>query len=118
MRHRTVVLFAFLLFACKPNDSANAGILPPAKMGAILSEMMQVDELITIRYPVDTLHLRYPKSVELYEMVLKNHKTTSADFKSSFSYYKAHPDKLKPVLDSARAILNAPPKAVPAQVAL
>ncbi|MEQ1677407.1 MAG: DUF4296 domain-containing protein [Chitinophagaceae bacterium] len=110
---RTALLFFFTLLiitGCKSKDSVPGDVLPPAKMQALLWDMMRADQFLT-EYVLnkDTAKKKDEESIKLYEQILGFHQITKEEFQKSFDYYQFHPGQLKVILDSISKRKFEPP---------
>lgn len=97
------VFFTFLFFVVGCTSSIPENVLPPAKMKAVLWDVMQADELADYNAAKDSSFNNLPKHVKYYQAVLSAHKISKQEFVRSFNYYQNHPELLKAVLDSIRS---------------
>lgn len=99
-----------ILSACGNQDKLPGDIMPPEKMQAVLWDMMRADQFIS-DYVVsrDTTRNRDKESIRLYSQIFLLHHITREEFNKSFAYYRTHPTRLQPVMDSmSRQSLAAP----------
>jgi hypothetical protein len=101
MKYFFFLCFLLVLQACKPAVPKN--ILPPAKMQAILWDMMRADEMVEYYSPGDSAFAKLLKNTQYYQVIFRMHKTTEAIFKASMHFYIGHPKLFQPVLDSMQA---------------
>jgi hypothetical protein len=104
-----VVLAASLLLAGCRSSSGERDLLAPAKMQALLWDMMRADQFISdFVINKDTSRKRETESWAIYPQILQWHRVTADQFRYSLAYYRDHPDLLKPIMDS----LSLPPRSV------
>jgi hypothetical protein len=96
---RIGIIALILFFSCTQKTKIPDAILPPDKMEKLLMDMLRAEEFLNQRQP-DSAIVDSFNRIKLYQSVLALHKTTKEDFKKSFTFYEAHPDLLKVVLDS------------------
>ena len=96
---RIGIIALILFFSCTQKTKIPEAILPPDKMEKLLMDMLRAEEFLNQIQP-DSLTLDSFNRIKLYQSVLTLHKTTKENFKKSFTFYEAHPDLLKTVLDS------------------
>lgn len=97
-----------VLAGCRPG-SGGRDPLPPAKMQALLWDMMRADQFISdFVINKDTSRKRETESRAIYPQILQWHKVTAEEFRYSLDYYRDRPDLLKPIMDS----LSLPPRSV------
>ena len=100
---RIGIIALILFFSCTQKTKIPDAILPPEKMEKLLMDMLRAEEFLNQRQP-DSATVDSFNRIKLYQSVLTLHKTTKEDFKKSFTFYEAHPDLLKTVLDSMHSI--------------
>lgn len=98
-------LTAFLL-ACSNNTSVPKDVLPPAKMGAVLYDVIAADEMVDFLKLGDSTYQPFSRRTALYDTVFRIHSTTKNEFKKSLEYYQSRPDLLKGLLDSLQKRLT------------
>jgi hypothetical protein len=98
---RLLFLTVILGFSCK--SSVPSDILPPKKMGAVLWDVMQADEMAEYYGSMDSSYRHLAKHSEYYQKVFAIHKVAKQDFIKSLSYYEDHPADLKSILDSLQS---------------
>jgi hypothetical protein len=96
---RIGIIALILFFSCTQKTKIPEDILPPDKMEKLLMDMLRAEEFLNQRQP-DSATLDSFNRIKLYQSVLALHKMTKENFKKSFTFYEAHPDLLKTVLDS------------------
>jgi hypothetical protein len=72
-------------------------------MAKVLWDMVQADELATIRLAKDTGKNVKTERIQLYKKVFQLHKISEEQFSKSFHYYSGHPDQLKVIFDTLEA---------------
>lgn len=103
------LLLAGLLLAGCRSGSGGRDPLPPAKMQALLWDMMRADQFISdFVINKDTSRKRETESRAIYPQILQWHQVTADEFRYSLDYYRDRPDLLKPIMDS----LSLPPRSV------
>jgi hypothetical protein len=89
-------------------------ILQPEKMQEVLWDMFRAEVFIRDYVPDS---VKEKKRISLYTEVLDLHQTNKEEFKESFTYYRAHPGILKPILDSlekrGKESANTTPQPIP-----
>ena len=83
--------------------TSDSSILPKEQMTHVLWDMIQVDELATLRLIKDTTKDVRTERIQLYQKVFTLHKTTEKQFSRSFKYYMNHPDVMKVMFDTLEA---------------
>lgn len=75
-------------------------------MVPVMYDLMMTEEYAqTLKLKDSTLALDQFRS-EKYQQVFNLHKTSQADFASSYKYYLGHPDEMKTIIDSVDARAN------------
>ena len=102
-----ILMFILLLqSSCNSPKPGKGGVLSYDQMKSLMWDMTQADEYAAVYIKRDsTLNLQ-AETNRLYAKIFELHKTDSARFFSSFSYYKTHPDDYKILLDSLYALAN------------
>lgn len=96
--------FIILFISCSDKKRVPSELIQPAKMQAILMDILIIDAVNSIKQGADqSLNITDLNSKSI-ATVLKNYQISDAAFKKSYSYYLAHPDILKPIADSISAI--------------
>ena len=98
MKKLIILFLVFTIGSCRFSDPKK--VLPPAKMQAVMWDMMQADAITEYYTSRDSALSDLAKHVNNYQNVLAIHKITKEDFKRSLSYYQSHPSKLKVIFDS------------------
>ena len=101
------LLCLFILTACGKKEKVPDGIMPVPQMTNVLWDLMLADEMVALKYPVDTGNIRFDTSLVLYSQVAKAHNTTQKQFQQSLQFYKKRPDLMQVIIDSltARTVL-------------
>ena len=85
-----------LLAACSGNKTPD-GIIAQDKMTNLLTEIHIVDgSMFNVVQVPDSL---YKYGADNYQMVFRKYQTDSLQFKKSFQYYAAHPEKLAAIYE-------------------
>jgi hypothetical protein len=102
MRNAIAILILFTgIMACKKKDKIPGDILPPDKMQWVLWDIIRADEFQkTYVFPFDSSLDKKTEQEKIYQQVFDIHKISEEKFEKSFSFYRAHPDLLKKMLDS------------------
>ena len=87
-----------LLAACRGNS--NEQLLEINEMKVIVWDMLKADELYTVQQAKDSSLRKQKKNLEYYEKIFAYHKISRSTFYKSFTYYEAHPQQMKVLLDS------------------
>jgi hypothetical protein len=102
MRLTFLLSFCCLIFiGCNSGLKKNKYILPQEKMQAVLWDMMRADQFLA-DYVLnkDTSLKKDEERYRMYQQVFIIHKIDKEIYQRSLSYYQAHPDLLKVMLDS------------------
>lgn len=104
----SLVLILLLAAGCR-SRSGDEAVLPPEKMQALLWDMMRADQFISdFVISKDSSRKREPESRAIYPQILQWHRVTATQFRRSLDFYRDHPEKLRPIMDS----LSLPPRSV------
>ena len=96
-----IIIFSFFFAGCKNSNKAPNNILPQAKMEALLMDMIRADKFLTDFVLIkDTSLNKDTMSIKLYQQIFRIHHISKEEFQRSFSFYRAHLDLFKTVLDS------------------
>lgn len=93
------ILTICMLLGCN-NTGSESTVLSQNKMVTILWDMIQVDELATLRLVKDSAKDVKKERIQLYQKVFQMHKTSEKQFSKSFTYYTNHPDLIKVLFDT------------------
>lgn len=96
------ILLAGVAFTgCGSKQHLPSHILEQDKMEAILWDLIRADLFIS-NYMVikDSALDKKQQGIELYSLILKQHKVTQEQFKESFLYYRSHTLLLRELMDS------------------
>ncbi len=102
MRRISILLAGLALLTSCGNDKDKlpAGILKPAKMQAVLWDVIKADVFTTGFIKTDSAKNATAENLKLQQQVFAIHKVTRADFYSSYDYYKKDPVAFKKIMDS------------------
>lgn len=96
-------LVLMLILGCR-QDSGPA--LKAMDMVPVMYDLMLTEEYAqTLKLKDSTMAIDQFRS-EKYQQVFDLHKTSQADFASSYKYYLGHPDEMKTIIDSVDARAN------------
>lgn len=97
-----------MIFSCR-NEKIPENILSPVEMGNILLDMQIAkaynDSYIPQGKPYNSFQ-REQRLKGFYSQILRLHHTDTMQFKKSFRFYEAHPDKLKKIYTLMTDSLN------------
>ena len=96
------IITILLFFGCA-NKNADKIVLPEQKMASVLWDMIQVDELATMRLAKDTTKNVKKERIQLYQKVFQVHQISEKQFSNSLKYYSGHPDLMKVLFDTLDA---------------
>lgn len=105
MRIVALVLSLVVVSACSSRPVPQ-GVLAPDQMRPIVYDLIRSDELVNNYLLRDTSLKADEQHIKMYEQVFKIHKISRDEFYKSFSYYQAHPDVNKLLLDSLLSYSN------------
>jgi hypothetical protein len=99
---KLVPLFFILLFiiSCSDKKKIPKGVLPQAKMQAVLWDMISAGEFLTAYVLNKDSVDKMAESSKLYGQTLQFHHITREDFDKSYLFYQQHPALMKVILDS------------------
>jgi ribosomal protein L22 len=107
---RLIILLAGLtiISSCGNKDKLPTGILKPAKMEAVLWDVIKADVFTTEFIKKDSSKNAAAENLKLQQQIFAIHKISKADFYKSYDYYKSNTEVFKKVMDSmvARAERN------------
>ena len=95
-----ICLFLIGAISCTREKSIPKDVLPPAKMQAVLWDMISAGEFVNAFVIYKDSINKTEESLKRYGQVFQFHKVTKAQFDRSWLYYRKHPDRMKPILDS------------------
>ena len=96
---RNVIFFAFFLSACVGSQEVPKDVLSQEKMGSVLYDVVQADEMIDYLKLKDSTFQFFGKRTALYDTVFTLHGVSKAVFKKSLDFYEGRPDLMKEMLD-------------------
>lgn len=104
------VCLLLVLAACGQADRVPEGVFPPEKMRDILLDMNMADayssEIGEGAMPVSD-SLRKERVKVYYRQILDLHKVSVKEFRKSYAFYEAHPDRFKKVYDMMMEVVTA-----------
>jgi hypothetical protein len=91
-----------IALACRTKTDDAKWVIPKAKMGAVIYDMMLADRYSMQFMMNDSLKKNNMKweSMKLFNQVLAFHNVKKKDFFKSFDYYMSKPEELKVMFDS------------------
>jgi hypothetical protein len=89
-----------LMSSCGNKEKLPAGILKPAKMQAVLWDVIKADVFTTDYIKKDTAKNSTAENLKLQQQIFSIHKISKADFYKSYDYYKSNTVVFKKVVDS------------------
>ncbi len=96
-----ILFFSVVIVSCKGKNKIPGDVLPPAKMEAVLWDIMRADKFISdYIYSSDTSVEKQSARLKLYQEAFTVHHITKEKFQHSFSWYQSHPAFLKTIMDS------------------
>src|ERR1041385_8817185 len=118
MRALSLILISILLFySCRGKVKVPSHVLSRPQMQAVIWDLVRADEwLKDYVFNIDSTIDRRKESIKMYNEVFKIHHIDKKKFQESFTWYRAHPDFLKIVLDSIYAKVQNLPADVPGRV--
>lgn len=94
-----VAFFLCALMACRQQSKVPDGVLPPAKMEAVLWDLIQADEVVNL-IAANPQKNRYAIAVDRYQKAFSLHGTNKAQFQKSLDWYNTQPELMREVLDN------------------
>ncbi len=96
-----ILVLPVLFFSCGKKNNMPGDVLPPAKMEAVMWDMMRADQFLNdYVFSKDPQKDKDKESVILYKKIFSFHQVSQEEFQKSITYYRNHPLQLKPILDS------------------
>lgn len=90
-----------IIAGCAGKEKRPDHILPPARMQAVLWDMMRADQFLAdYVFSRDTSKNKEKESIRLYSQIFTIHQVSRQQFSESFAYYRTHPGQLQPLMDS------------------
>ena len=96
----TALLSLVILFSCGNQQKEPAGILKPAKMQAVLWDVIKADAYTTEFIKKDSAKNDVEENLKLQREIFAMHKVSKEDFYRSFEYYKNNSSLMKGIIDS------------------
>jgi hypothetical protein len=94
------LILPVLLYSCGNNDTLPEGVLKPEKMQAVLWDVIKADAFTNDFIKKDSSKNAASENLKLQQQIFALHKITSADFYSSYDYYKENTVAFKKIIDS------------------
>lgn len=105
MKMKLMILpLIIFFFSCNGKKNASGEIISKTKMQAVLWDIIRADSFTQQFIKKDSTKNPVFENARLQQQIFLNHKITREDFEKSYSYYKEHPDLMRPLLDSITAI--------------
>lgn len=95
-----ILLAGIILASCRSKNALPDGVLKPAKMQAVLWDIIRVDAFTSNFIKKDSSKNAVTENAKLQKQVFATHEVTEEGFYKSYSYYKKNTKLLKTVLDS------------------
>lgn len=127
MRILTGIILLSCIVGCKGNDELPAGILSKEKMQGVFWDIIQVEAYTSQHLKNDISKNASLEDAKLQQRVFAIHKINKEDFYTSYTYYSAHVELMRSLLDSITTkaerekytiLYSKPPKPVPMRVSL
>ena len=102
MRMRSWILLSLLFFfvACEDKNKLPEGVMPKEKMQAVLWDFIEADAFSKKFVKKDTALKDTIVNIELQQQIFSLYKIDRSIFEKSYTYYSAHTDLMKAILDS------------------
>jgi hypothetical protein len=91
---------AFCVTGCKDKDGIPSGILGKDKMGSVLWDVLQANQLTAEYAKRRLLKEPYVENAQLQKQIFDQHQVTREEFYNSYAYYKNHPELMGTMIDS------------------
>ncbi|RYY65970.1 MAG: DUF4296 domain-containing protein [Chitinophagaceae bacterium] len=104
----------FLLGACAHNERLPDDVLPPARMAPVLKGVIAADEYVGMQQEQGPLADPNAERIHRYRAAFRDAGVSEAEFRRSFTYYKAHPALLRSLFDTLQRQPNIDSTAAPA----
>ena len=103
MKRTVLILFccAALLQACSDKSKLPEGVLPQAKMQAVMWDMIRAADFLNnyVFYRQQNVD-KAAESEKWNNKIFQMHKITREQFDASYRYYQQHPPLMKAIMDS------------------
>lgn len=100
IRSLLILILIFSMAGCSQKDAVPRNVLKPAKMQAVLWDVLRADEMAGYYTQKDSSLNALKEHVDFYQEVFQIHKISKDDFKKSLQFYEGRPDLLKIIFDS------------------
>lgn len=100
MRRAILMAVTCMLFSCGAKEKLPAGVLQPAKMQAVLWDVIRADVFTNEFIKKDSTKNAVAENLKLQQQAFAIHKVSREDFYESYDYYKAHSAAFKKIMDS------------------
>lgn len=99
---RSIILLVCLALvsSCGNKDKIPEGILKPAKMQAVLWDVIKADVFTAEFVKKDSAKNAVSENLKLQQQIFAIHKISKADFYNSYDYYKSKTVVFKKIVDS------------------
>lgn len=97
---RFLLFLPFVFCACSGANSVPKDVIPPAKMEAILYDVVRADEMVDFMQMSDSTFRKFSKRASFYDTIFQLHAVKKESVSKSLKYYQGRPDLLKEILDS------------------
>lgn len=107
MRALLIFLCLLLLFvSCSDKNKIPKGVLPPAKMQAVLTDILVADVLNNERILKDTALKLAVENAAYFQKIFQLHHISKKEFDKSYNFYLKRPDLFKVISDSINSVVN------------
>ena len=108
MRRVFPILLMCVILSCSHQNKLPDDVLPPAKMQAVLWDMLRADQFSSNFIVEKDTVLKRMKNIRLYQQVFAIHHIDKETFKRSLAYYQAHAELMHQIADSISQMTLAP----------
>ena len=98
IKYILIISFLFFFYSCK--ETIPSGVIKPAKMQEVLWDVLRAEALSQEIVKADSSRSVAAENIRLTQKIFLLHNITQQQFEKSYSYYTAHPDIMRTILDS------------------
>ena len=95
-----ILIISFLCFFYSCKETIPSGVIKPAKMQEILWDVLRAEALSQEIVKRDSSKSVAAENIRLTKKIFLLHNITQQQYEKSYSYYTAHPDIMRTILDS------------------
>ena len=98
-----ILIISSLLFIYSCKETIPSDIIKPAKMQEVLWDVLRAEALSQEIVKADSSKSAAAENIRLTQKIFLLHNITQQEFEKSYSYYTAHPDIMRTILDSVNS---------------